>query len=64
VQVDAIKPTLKASGTKRLKLKCEELLSDTAFNFNLRRYSKRARADPAQPWWGPVVLVLATASTT
>ena len=38
VQVDPIKPTLKAPGTKRLKLKYDKLLSSFAFNFNLRRY--------------------------
>jgi len=37
VQVDPIKPTLKPPGTKRLKLKYDELLSSFAFNFNLRR---------------------------
>jgi hypothetical protein len=40
VQVDPIKATLKAPGTKRLKLKSDELLSSFAFNFNMRRYSK------------------------
>ena len=39
VQVDPIKPTLKAPGTKRLKLKYDELLSSFAFKFNLRRYT-------------------------
>ena len=39
MQVDPIKPTLKAPGAKRLKLKCDELLSSFAFNFNLRRYT-------------------------
>jgi hypothetical protein len=38
VQVDPIKPVLKAPGTKRLKLKYDVLLSSFAFNFNLRRY--------------------------
>ena len=38
MQVDPIKPTLKASGTKRLKLKYDEPLSKLAFKFNLRRY--------------------------
>ena len=38
VQVDPIKPTLKAPGSKRLKLEDEKLLSNVAFNFNLRRY--------------------------
>jgi len=38
VQVDPIKPTLKVPGTKRLKLKYDEHVSDFAFKFNLRRY--------------------------
>jgi len=42
VQVDPVKPTSKPPGTKRLKLKHDEVLSNFAFNFNLRRYS-----------WGP-----------
>ena len=33
-----MKPMLKASGTKRLKLKYDHLFSSFAFNFNLRRY--------------------------
>jgi len=40
VQVDPIKPTLKAPGTKRLKLDSDELLLSFAFKFNLRRYNK------------------------
>jgi hypothetical protein len=32
-------PTLKAPGTKRLKLKYDELVSNFAFKFNLRRYT-------------------------
>ena len=40
VQVDPIKPKLKAPGTKRFKLKCDTLLSTSAFKFNLRRYTK------------------------
>jgi hypothetical protein len=39
VQVDPIKPTLKAPGTKGLKLEHDELLSSFAFSFNLRCYS-------------------------
>jgi len=35
VQVDPIKPTLKAPGTKRLKLKYDKLLSNFAFKFQL-----------------------------
>jgi hypothetical protein len=37
VQVDPIKPTLEAPGTKRLKLKYDETLSSFAFKFNLCR---------------------------
>jgi hypothetical protein len=40
VQVDPIKPTLRAPGTKRLKLNCDVLLSTSAFKFNLRRYTE------------------------
>jgi len=40
VQVDPIKPLLNTPGTKRLKLKCDVLLSTAAFKFNLRRYMK------------------------
>jgi len=39
VQVDPIKPKLKPPGTKRLKLKCDTLLSTSAFKFKLRRYN-------------------------
>jgi len=38
VQVDPIKPTLKPTGTERLKVKCDILLSTSAFKLNLRRY--------------------------
>ena len=40
VQVDPVRPTLKAPRTKRLKLKYDELLSNVSFNFNLRRYTE------------------------
>jgi len=40
VQVDPIKPALKAPGTERLKLKYDVPLSSFAFKFNLRRYTK------------------------
>jgi hypothetical protein len=40
VQVDPIKPTLKGAGTKRLKLKHFELLSNFPFEVNLRRYTQ------------------------
>jgi hypothetical protein len=35
-----MKPKSKPPGTKRLKLKYDEVLSNVAFNFNLRRYIK------------------------
>jgi len=35
---------LKAPGTKRLKLKYDEVLSRFAFKFNLRRYIKASEA--------------------
>jgi hypothetical protein len=38
VQVDPINPKLKPPGTNCLKLKCDILLSTSAFKFNLRRY--------------------------
>jgi hypothetical protein len=38
VQVDPIKPRLKARKTKRLKQINDELLSSFGFNFNLHRY--------------------------
>ena len=38
MQVDPIKPTLKAPETMRLKLEYGKLLSSFAFNFNLHRY--------------------------
>ena len=39
MQVDPIKPMLKAPRSKRLKLRYDELLSGFAFKFNLRRYT-------------------------
>ena len=40
MQVETLKPVLKAPGTKCLKLKCDKLLSSFAFNCNLRHYTK------------------------
>jgi len=42
VQVASIKTRVESAPgfSQRLKLKCDEPLSDFAFNFNLRRYSK------------------------
>ena len=39
MQVDPMKPKLKLPGTKRLKPRCDTLLSTHAFNFSLRRYT-------------------------
>jgi len=39
VQVDPIKPKLELIGAERLKLKCDELLSNFAFKIKLRRYT-------------------------
>ena len=44
MQVDPIKPALKAVGTKRLKLNYDGPLSKIAFNFNLRRFNKAPAA--------------------
>jgi hypothetical protein len=48
VQVDPIKPMLKAPGTERLKLEYHESLSKFAFNFNLRRYNQGNRIQAAE----------------
>ena len=45
VQVEPIKPTSTAPGTKCLKLNYDELLSNFAFNFDLRRYTGARLAD-------------------
>jgi hypothetical protein len=47
VQVDPIKPSLKASGPKRLKLEYDKMLSTFAFKFNLRRYIMNANSADA-----------------
>ena len=44
MQVDPVKPALKAPGTQRLKLNYDYLLTSFAFNFNLRRYNKAGAA--------------------
>jgi len=64
VQIDPIKPTLKAPGIKLLKLKCDDPRSNFAFTFNLRRYTqerswrqlrrrrrRRRRRQPRRPPW-------------
>jgi hypothetical protein len=51
VQVDPIKPTLKAPGAMRLKLIYVSLLSSSPFKFNLRRYSKGTHVPFASIQW-------------
>jgi hypothetical protein len=46
LQVDPMTPKLKSPGTKRLKVKCGILLSNSAFKFNLRRYIMAHKAGP------------------
>jgi len=56
VQADPIKSTLKPTGSKRLKVSCDILLSTSAFIFNLCRYSTGTGARrPTRPLprWGP-----------
>jgi len=67
VQVNPIIPTLKPPGTTRWKLKYIRLLSNVAFEFNLRRYTKEGNArlwaavrgaievEPARPGFLPKV---------
>ena len=73
VQVDPMKPMLKAPESARLKLKRDKLLSSFGFKFNLRHYSlERAfgvTADDEWVDWGDAVggarcTMLATSSTT
>ena len=45
-QVDPIKPTLKPTGTKRLKPKCDALLATSAFKCILRRYNMDVDLSP------------------
>jgi hypothetical protein len=61
-------PTLKAHGTKRLKLNCDHPLSNFAFNFNLRCYTAAGasfvdllEADPAAPGGSLAPFVVAEA---
>jgi len=56
VQVDPIKPTLKAPGTKRLKLTCDVLLSTPTLKFNLRRYAGAGAGGVAMTLVGSVLL--------
>jgi hypothetical protein len=43
VQVESMKPMMKAPGTMRLKLKCHKPPSNFAFNFNFRRQTQEGQ---------------------
>ena len=66
MQVDPIKLTLKASGTKHLKMKYVKLHSSVCFNFNLSRYTKAASpvvaAAAASPAAAAAAITAATAA--
>ena len=53
MQVDPIKPTLNAPGAEPLKQKCDELLSNFAYKFNLRRYTP-GTSRPTSSWHSPL----------
>ena len=46
VRVDPMKPMLKGPGAERLKVKCDKLLSTSAFEFNLRRFNVAHEISP------------------
>ena len=50
MQVDPIKPTLKASGSKHLKLEHEKPLSNSAFKFILHLYIWGGKDTPCALW--------------
>ena len=52
MQVDPIKPTLKAPGINRLKLNHDDPLSNFGFKFNLRRYRQGMRLYVARHAYG------------
>jgi len=49
VQVDPSKPTVKAPGSMLSKLRYDGPVSNFAFNFNLRRYTKVVDTPPIKP---------------
>ena len=50
VQVDPVTPKLKPPGTERLKLMYYKLLSTSAFEFNLRRYTSLTNSRASEAW--------------
>ena len=50
MQVDPIKPMLKAPTTERLKLKNDELLSSFTFKSNLRRYNQATGVEDGEQY--------------
>ena len=68
-QVDSIKTRVESAPgvcNQRLKQKCDEPLSNAAFDFNLRRYTAVARLGPKMAPWhvADVVLSFATLGLT
>jgi len=53
VQVESMKPKLKPPGTERLKLKCDILLSTSAFKSNSHHYIQRACCSGCTLWARP-----------
>ena len=66
VQVDPIKPTLKAPGTERLNLEYDGPLPNFAFNFDLRRYTSPwcSCPSPPRPSWTPASCGLGPSSSS
>jgi len=56
VQVDPIRPVLKAPGPILLKPGCDGPLSNVAFKFNLRRYIKKGDMTKSPPQPGSVAV--------
>ena len=52
VHVAPIKPSLKAHGSKLLRLNEDELLSNFGFKFNVRHYNLRSIVSRAADGWG------------
>ena len=51
MQVDPIRPTLKAPGTKRLKVKYHKPPSNFVFDFNLHRYNQGLACSECTRGW-------------
>ena len=63
MQVDLVKPMLKPSVTKHLRLKCDVQLSTFAFRFNLRRYTEGMAVDRAREAAASLAFPIAAANS-